>query len=84
MVTPKGSVHKLTQKLEPPYSVTKTMNKQYDRKVLLSKFYVRLSSPDKIRTTLYNVVNGITVKLAKIVRGYLPFSFLVYYLFLRL
>ena len=85
MVTPKGSVHKLTQKLKPPYSVKKkTVNKQYHRKVLLSKFYVGLSSTDKIRTTLYNVVNGITVKLTKIVRGCLPFSFLVYYLSLRL
>ena len=54
MVTPKDSAHKLTQKLEPPYSVKKTVNKQYDRKVLLSKFHVRLSSTDKIRTTLYN------------------------------
>ena len=42
MVTPKDSVHKLTQKLEPPYSVKKkTVNKQYDRKVLLSKFYFK-------------------------------------------
>ena len=84
MVAPKDSVQKLTQKLEPPYSVKKTVNKQYDRNVLLSKFHVRLSSTDKIRTTLYNVVNGITVKLTKIVRGCLPFSFLVYYLSLWL
>ena len=39
---------------------------------------------DKIRITLYNIVNGITVKLTKIGRGCLPFNFLVYYLSQRL